>query len=699
MPRRHLVSLCPAIAVCLTVALVPLVLTTALAWPGGGHTWGAEAATELFGLGPSHPNADPLEISRDRPVPLYPELELSSAWYDTKVGCCDEEDAETRPNWDWIREAACEMDDFESDTRHHFWYPEEGMHECPNDVAGINNAWESIHPFWIGAINAWQAGNLGNAYAYLGYAIHFVQDMGQPAHANEDMHPGDALSDDDSLEDWFTGAYARSTFQWNWPYVDLWPGPILYPPTSNAAILNTVLSANGGYWDPGQSEPIAPDSGWADMDAYFFDLSWPYTAYNKQQLFYIMYVVNQTGNWFASDSEPGNTFDAIGWLEYSVFPPHLLDEGTPVAAQDSDALDDNDSCDCDMDGDLSLIAVWAYATSFRASPAVIDLFRRTVDNAPPVTAFEQARVDGQPVVEWNNSPVTVTLTGATDYGNPGFRVSGVWKVWGTCEGETPQFTPDPAQTPYLAISQEGENHVQLLSTDWCGNVETSANDFTVKIDMTPPEITFPDLRPNYLTSEDFTATWVATDALSGVDYEYALLDGQWVTKGEVIDLALLAGTHTLEVYANDVAGNIGYAIYEFEVFIDAESWGLSVLVGNKTKGKAMFGVVEFPAPYDVGIIDVTTCTLVVGGTLDLTVSDPVVGGLAVLPAELITGVGDHDEDGIPDRMLRFDKEQFVAALGGLAGDIPAVVRGGLLPDGTPRFLGVTTVPVFAPPRY
>ena len=94
----------------------------------------------------------------------------------------------------------------------------------------------------------------------------------------------------------------------------------------------------------------------------------------------------------------------------------------------------------------------------------------------------------------------------------------------------------------------------------------------------------------------------------------------------------------------------------------------------------------------------TTCTVAVKGTLDLTQSDPVVGATAVLPAESMTGVGDSDGDHIRDRMLRFNKDQFVAALGGQVGDMSAVVSGGLLPNGMPRFLGVMTVPVFSPPK-
>ena len=62
------------------------------------------------------------------------------------------------------------------------------------------------------AIDFWYEGNLGAAYTALGYAMHLVEDMGQPAHSNEDLHPGDDLSDDDSLEDWMTEDYCRRNY-------------------------------------------------------------------------------------------------------------------------------------------------------------------------------------------------------------------------------------------------------------------------------------------------------------------------------------------------------------------------------------------------------------------------------------------------------------------------------------------------------
>ena len=108
-------------------------------------------------------------------------------------------------------------------------------------------------------------------------------------------------------------------------------------------------------------------------------------------------------------------------------------------------------------------------------------------------------------------------------------------------------------------------------------------------------------------------------------------------------------------------------------------------------------VVEFPAPYDLNLIDQTTSTLAVKGALDLTQSDPIIGETAVLQTQLLTGVGYHDWDLIPDRMLQFAKNQFVVALAGQTGNIESIISGGLLPNQPneqPRFIANVTVPVF-----
>ncbi len=695
--RSPHVSLPLLVAVCLTAAFVLSATSTALAWCGGVHLWAGEQATWLFRQG----LPDPTCISRNPEWPIFPELLQQSYGWDPESSY-DPGDPEDKTwvyeNWDWIKRCSMKADDAVPSTLNHFWLMEEGLHDDPG--YGTYNSWEKTYWLWIAACEAWHAGDLGWAYTNLGYCMHHIQDMLQPAHSNQDLHPGQGLvGGDDAIEEWFKDDAAIAMYSWDGSTGPP-PGPEIPWPSrladDNSDLLNDIL--NAGYWDAGSSYPVS------DV-ADFLALADPSLPYNMQKFFYLLYWANQFGNYFASDDEDGvsNDYDPTGWLEgYPGFPPAL--PGGSSIHDWHGLIDNDDTCEhgnptgrcrndeCDCDGDLTLISTWCYGGTFKVSPLLIDLFRRTVDGVPPVTTAEVTRLDGEPVVEWNNSPVTVQLIDATDYGNPGFRVSNVWKIWGLCDGNPPANYDAPS----WGISEDGKHKVECMSTDMCGNVEQD-QDIEVWIDMTPPEVTFPDLRPNYLTSENFIATWVATDAHSGVASEYALLDDvQEVTKGQVIDLAEMAGEHWLRVIAYDVAGNYADVFYYFEVFIDANSWARPVLDSDKTKGKGMFCAVEFPAPYDVRLIDMSTCTLAVGGTLDLTADDPVVGALAVLQAERMTGVGDSDGDHIRDRMLRFDKEQFVAALSGQVGDIPAVVRGGLLPDGMPRFLGVVTVPVFAP---
>jgi len=691
----------------MAIGLIP---TSAFAWNGGGHTWATEAALRLFGNGdadpaaPGDPNSpdpkwspvepDPMWISRDREIPLYPELGRVTTWCNPEKGCVA--GTEDHENWYWISICSMKEDDVSS-TMNHFWYPEEGLHECPDDVSGRDNAWETMRDSWEQARLDWVDGNLGGAYGNLGYAIHLIQDVGQPAHSNEDFHPGNDLGDDDCLEDWSTEDYVKAEFKWETnhtfpaPYGEFIPKQKTTEQIGTDVISATWPEADG---DTGEDNMLVDWIG----DGINLNEMW-------SQLFYRMYFLSQIGGYFASDSENGNNTDPTGWLrDFPNFPQYLhIEDGDHVSAQDSTGLDpDNDGCDqfwCtdddnDGDGDLTTIMKYAYGSTFRITPGLIDLFRRTVDNVPPVTTVELSQEDSDEVrlaPGWNNSPVTVKLADATDNPNPGYRPSGVWKIWGKCNGAPPDDPSDP--TPSLAISVDGKYKCECMSTDWCGNVEQD-QDLEIWLDTTPPEVTFPDLRPNYLTSETFTATWVAIDALSDVASEKGYLDGNPITKGQVFDLALLGGIHTRHVTATDVAENTTEIDYIFEVWLDATGWCFSVLVNNKTDGNDMTCSVEFPAPYDVGLISVNTSTFAVKGALDLTEEDPVVGQTATLPAQLLTGVGDNNKNGIPDRKILFRKDLFIQALGGQTGNIPSLITGGLLPSGQPRFIADITVPVF-----
>ena len=680
------------LAGCLTAALVLFAASAAHAFSGDTHLWAGQQATWLFTHGVDQ--ANPMCITEYRDGwPIYPELLLQSTGWDPNSSYdpgADDERTFTYYNWEWIAECSKRADMACVATLNHFWLLSDGLHDDP----GYNtyNSWEVSYNLWVQAIDAWNAGDLAWAYTSLGYCMHHIQDMLQPAHSNDDLHPGG--DNDDCIEEWFLDTEwfgAKQMFSW-----DLSTGPrpanvIPYPDLAilvgpNAQILQTIYNA-----------------GIADV-ADFPYLAQPGYAYNMQKYFYLLYWANQFGSYFASDGVSGQAYDPTGWLcGYPGF-PQTLPGGQ--SAWNCEALANNaDSCPngnpygrcrngkCDCDYDLTTIAWWCYGGVFKASPMLIEVFRVTVDIHAPETATEVTRDDGLPVVEWNNSPVTVRLTGATDEANEGMRPSGVWKIWGLCDGDPPA----DHDAPSWRISQDGEHLVECLSTDWCGNTEQS-HDIPVWVDLTPPDITFPDLRPNYLTSETFTATWVATDATSGIASVQATLDGLPVTDGQEFDLSLMAGVHALRVVATDNATNVRDITYTLEVWIDASSWAKPVYLNDRTKGIGLEVVVEFPGGYDVALVDLSTCTLSVKGALDLTQADPVVEETATLEGELLTGVGDHDEDAVPDRMVRFNKKLFVKAVGGQTGDMPAVVSGGLLPGGSPRFFGVLTVPVFKAPR-
>jgi hypothetical protein len=704
------------------ILAIGFMANSALAWTGSCHAWASEAALKLFGGGENLPPPDPMSIKRNSEAPLFPELDLTTLWYDPeKTFCIDDlDDAtwcfmngfETREeccqqfmkpfkNWQWVIAASISKDGQDDTTLHHFWDSEEGLY---GSTWNADNAWMAVRVHWLKALVYWQQENLGGAYVHLGYAAHMLQDMTQPAHANEDIHPGDFpigmwVPGDDALEDWLSefDDYCKTTFHW---ITDQTPiqgggafvyGPVLSVPTDNSELLLDMIN---------------PQSSWEGSADIWDDeiLSNPSSPFNLQPLFYMMYVSQQTGNYFASDDEDGNSDDPIGWLngfphEFSNIRLLNADTGEDVSAHNSAGLYgllDNDGCDCNDDGDLEKIAKWTYGAAFRAMPAFINFFRRTVDNVPPYTIYKLSRSDYETAKlapECNNSNVTVILDYAHDLNRGGWRESGVWKVWGRCNGEPPLFGAD--QKPYWNLTEDGTYEVELLSTDKIGNVEGDENDFSIIIDQTPPVIEFPDLRPNYLTSETLTIKWTASDSgPCGMASQIAYLDEIQKEYGQSIDLSELAGRHKLEVYVTDGAGNMAYEIFEFEVWIDAEGWCFSVIVNNKTDGNAMTCSIQFPAPYDVGLISLSTSSLAVKGSIDLDEDYPIVEQTATLPAQLLTGVGDNNMDGIPDRKILFRKDLFVKALGGQTGNIQSIVSGGLLPDGQPRFLAEVTVPVF-----
>jgi len=699
--RRRSRTIRTAVCLLLTVALVPILPAEAFAFGGESHKHAAWEATALFmPFMRDEISPDEALIERSPKYPLFPALENDSVfwqegWEEGVSGETGEDVGQTTmSNRYWIWYGAKREDDYDSEysyaecwsrTVAHFWELDDGVYHTTG--SGNYNAWMKAQEMWDHSIDFWEAGDEGKAYFYLGKVVHLVTDMGQPAHPHGDLHPGGVL-DDDSLEEW-SGKDDAEKFSW-FVADKTSPGEVIWPKGSEEILAD--LNAHPEVWgDEGTSY------GHNDCpNGTFYDgLPFSYDWYNVKPLFYLMSYVNQTADFLPSDSFEGDTLDYLGWVDFSQLDPALqfLDLSDNDAGCDLDDGRDHSTCksdQCNADGDLQAVYTAGYTTAMRAVPGVIDAWRRTVDSHDPSSTVELTRTDGKPLAEWNNSPVTVHMTSAVDEESK-FRASGVWKIYGELDGAASAALDE---TPSWGVTAEGEHTLACMTVDNFGNVESHSID--VAIDMTPPAVTFPSLRPNYLTSEDLTVSWEATDALSGVASEVAYLDNHVIDKNTVVDLSDKAGRHTLRVIAYDNAGNYTDTTYDFEVWIHATATTKPATLNSKSNGNAMFVEVQFPAPYDVGDIDLTTARLSVRGSIDLTSAFPVIEPSARLIGDLLGGVSNGG--GLPSRGIRFDKEAFATALEGQTGDIHSVVWGSLSTEGAPRYLAPVTANVFTAPK-
>jgi hypothetical protein len=463
--------------------------------------------------------------------------------------------------------AAKEYDEYVGDmgTRNHFWTCDDDLDECPEGIVGVDNAWEVARREWLSAIIYHRNGQRDLAMFHLGAVMHLVEDMGQPAHTNSDLH---GPTNRDSLEEWGGYDIINPWYSWTDP-AKTSPGKVFTPPSKKAII-----------------QRVTERTAWAGRDEFFQDrlLRNPADPYNTAQLFWIMYVTNQWANYFASDGESGNKVVRLGWVDYEGlgFPKYLHRYDKLVSAQSESALDDNEGgCDhpgsgdefCNYDNDLSQIAKWGYKAAMKGAGGVLALFRRTVDNVPPVTQVTITRNDGKAFVAggWSNSPVTVRLHDAVDPSTPGFNdATGVWTLFGLVDGKV--WVPNlvwPVTQLQKTFTSSGTSTVQVRSADNAGNIERQNH--TIKVDVTPPTVTFPGLRDWYLACEQPKATWSATDVPSTLRLVTATLDGKPVVQNKLIDRALLTvGAHTLLVNAKDWAGNRTIATRTFEVFRETD---------------------------------------------------------------------------------------------------------------------------------
>jgi hypothetical protein len=390
--------------------------------------------------------------------------------------------------------------------------------------------------------------------------------------------------------------------------------------------------------------------------------------------YYLMYTTNQYTEYFASDSYDGDTGVRAGWgIDYTGFPP------TPTTTGE---LSDNDDGDDDDDGDLTNIANFAYTKAISSVAGLYQAWRDYWDDVNPTT---YATFEGAPEVHdgWRPGSVFITLTG--DPSSMGMAVydSDIDHVLWWRDGEDSNFIYD--DVAFVGVASEGITPVYYRAMDRFGNAEALKSQI-IKIDETPPEaaIISPTHDDLILTDGSFTIDFWASDVPSGLYSLTADLDGAPVTDGQVFDdLETMAGYHTVTVRAEDFAGNTTIASVDFSIKIHASVYFNPEVLNTKSVGNAFIAHVGFPPEYDVRLIDPPTATLTLEGT--------------VVPAKpWPSTVGHRGPDGLPERILQFDREPICGALAGMTGEVILTIYGRLVDS--VEFYGTGPIEVFTPPR-
>jgi len=185
------------------------------------------------------------------------------------------------------------------------------------------------------------------------------------------------------------------------------------------------------------------------------------------------------------------------------------------------------------------------------------------DSAPPTTTISVTGTLGEN--SWFISPVTITLTATDDVTGVDYTMykldSASWTIY------TSPFT----------VSDDASHTIEYYSVDNNGNTETvKSADF--KIDQMPPITT------HTFTGDAGNNGWYfnmyfllnAIDNTSGVDYTYYTIDDAGWNLYTGLVIITTEGTHSLEYYSIDEAGNIESVKGPFTFKLDSTSPEISL---------------------------------------------------------------------------------------------------------------------------
>ena len=212
-------------------------------------------------------------------------------------------------------------------------------------------------------------------------------------------------------------------------------------------------------------------------------------------------------------------------------------------------------------GGLSFTIPSSTPSTYAVSPGSVN------DITPPVTTYSASGTGGAGT--WYTSSVTVTLSATDDS-------SGVAVIHFRTDGGAWQSYSGP-----VTFQADGSHAIDYYATDYSGNNETLRS-VTVKIDSAAPSSSVQLAGTqagdgSYISSVDVTVT--STDATSGVQStQYRVDAGAWRSYSTAFPVSG-NGTHTVDYYATDVAGNVESAKSSL-VRISGSSFGPPVTVLN-----------------------------------------------------------------------------------------------------------------------
>jgi len=175
--------------------------------------------------------------------------------------------------------------------------------------------------------------------------------------------------------------------------------------------------------------------------------------------------------------------------------------------------------------------------------------------------------------------------------------------------------------------------------------------------------------------------WITGESWGYVDWVSGEPNDYQGTAESVLDIMNWGG----RVGWQDVAADNAHGAYVVEYVFVSVIAAVDVkpdTLDLESKGNYVTAYIELPASWDVNDIDVTTVHLAISEA----------GSVQALASP--TEVGDYDADGVPDLMVKFDR-QTVAALLTPADEVILTVSG-QLQDGT-LFSGEDTITVISPP--